>query len=208
MKSSLSAKLDEGTQSVDDLFTELAENEQVTQEKLQQEFSVRVVLPEPLTRAEFRLMLGNYWIALDSIPMTENLAPGGVPARSVSKFEVFRALGKVETMDDGKKRMPIQFDDSKSGWITIVSRGVANCKPLPRQYVIKSATVLTANCELTALKVVRRVLADEKVEALTVPKIWNQLLRLKVRCLEGGAEGWFTLADMKKNIISVSELEI
>eukprot|EP00392_Amoebophrya_sp_AT5.2_P005734 g5744.t1 len=87
--------------------------------------------------------------------------------------------------------------DGLQGWVNMrePKNSYDNLEKYSNAYEIRQETVLTNTYELKGFKVIRRVKKDEKVLALSVPEFNKdaELLRVKVKAMIDGAEGWITV---------------
>ncbi|CAD7934890.1 unnamed protein product [Amoebophrya sp. A120] len=87
--------------------------------------------------------------------------------------------------------------DGLQGWVNIrePKNSFDNLEKYSNGYEIKQETVITNTYELKGFKVIRRVKKDEKMLAVSTPE-WHkeaELLRMKVRAMIDGQEGWVTM---------------
>lgn len=117
--------------------------------------------------------------------------------------DVIKVIDGPESVDGGAPNSKVmrvrgvRTRDGLEGWINMREPRtmVSSVEKYNHLYQIFTETVLTDTYELKGFKVIRRVKKDEKVIALSLP-VFNkeaELLRVQVRAMSDGAEGWITV---------------
>jgi len=196
------------------LFEELQSGGVVTKDRFLALFQTSLPFDEGLDLQSFKMLVGNYWVAVRGGILTSELCvTSSRKVRDIKAYEFFRAMGPpVEDESTSAMRLKVRIENNDAeasfdeGWISQKQGQTYFCKPLPKMYTLKVGTVVTDKPELTQLKVIKRLKVGEMVKPVSLPVVSKLLMRVRGKC-QDGMEGWFTLVDFQKKTSFVNEFE-